>query len=342
MAELELSSFSAFDASSELFPELSESKPTGVGAARHAGACPSSVQLETTGLISHRRTIKPRRHGSAKKPQSEFWHAQTAHKESIIAKLRSLRRMDLTEKLENCHQEAHYAKCTSCAKVKVLLNRCDRFYCPECQPSLSRDRRKQVEWWAKEIEQPKHVVLTLKNFDGIDRECVLWAKACFAKFRRRRFCRNWRGGFYSLEVTNEGRGWHLHFHILVDARYIDERLLSAEWNAATDGRGRIVKVSDCRRKDYLAEVTKYAVKGNQLAAWPAQHIADFIDAFTGIRTFGVFGILFGLRTQFREWFNQQCKQSLTCECGCCDFHIHTELEWKLIQEGIPLHTIRGP
>jgi hypothetical protein len=352
-AELDLPSFLPFDAAPDLFPELSESKAAGAAAALTGGSLPPSVQLETTGITSQITGSYEAKKKSTNKNQSEFWQAQTCHKESIISKLLSLNRNDLTAPLENCHQEAHYAKCNSCSSVKVLLNRCDRFYCPECQPGLSRDRRRQVEWWANEISQPKHVVLTLQNVPTLSKAYVKQAKSWLAGLRRRAFCRNWKGGFYSLEVTNEKKGthkrgvkvtggWHLHFHLLVDARFIDDRVLSAQWHLATHGRGRIVKVSDCRRADYLAEVTKYAVKGNQLAAWKAADIASFIDAFTGVRTFGVFGSLYGKRTAYREWFNLVSKQALTCKCGCCDFTIHTDLEWKLMQEGIPLHLVRGP
>jgi hypothetical protein len=179
------------------------------------------------------------------------------------------------------------------------------------------------------MQQPKHVVLTLKNFSRLNKKQVQWAKECFARLRRRRFARNWEGGFYNWEVTNEGKGFHLHLHALIESRYIDRQILEDEWRKVTRGYGYIVRVYDARRHDYLKEVTKYAVKGNQLAAWSGREIASFIDAFTGVRTFGVFGSLYAKRTEFREWIKQQQQHALKCSCGCTEFWYQSDAQYQL-------------
>jgi hypothetical protein len=191
------------------------------------------------------------------------------------------------------------------------------------------------------MSQPKHVVLTLKNFPRINKRVVKWAKDAFSRLRRRRFAKNWVGGFYNWEVTNEGKGWHLHVHALVEAKWIDSNELSSEWMKVTRGNGRIVKVQDARRVDYLKEVTKYAVKGNQLAAWNGEQIGMFIDAFTGVRTFGVFGSLYGKRTEFKEWLQSVYDTSLKCKCGCTDFWYQTDFDY-LHGELIPESAARPP
>jgi hypothetical protein len=120
-------------------------------------------------------------------------------------------------------------------------------------------------------------------------------------------------------------------------------VLSTEWMKVTRGLGRIVKVMDARRVDYLKEVTKYAVKGNQLAAWSGEEIAMFIDAFTGVRTFGVFGSLYGKRTEFREWIAQLQQHKLKCKCGCEEFWYQTDWDYQT-GDGILVHDSppRGP
>ena len=235
--------------------------------------------------------------------------------------------LEEADNLEDCHSRLIYGQCDNCHKVQVFRNRCDRFYCPECQPKLSKRRAASVAWWAVEIGQPKHVVLTVQNVPTLARGHVDELKKWFTRLRHRKFCRNWRGGFYSVEVTNEGRGWHLHLHVLVDARWIDAGELARQWAAVTNGLGKIVKVKDCRKADYLAEVTKYAVKGSELAAWEPQEIADFIRAFTGCRTFGVFGTLYGKRTEFAEWLASIRDHKPKCECGCQIMHFFSEAEW---------------
>ena len=152
-------------------------------------------------------------------------------------------------------------------------------------------------------------------------------KKWFTRLRHRKFCRNWRGGFYSVEVTNEGRGWHLHLHVLVDARWIDAAELARQWAVVTRGFGKIVKVKDCRRNDYLAEVTKYTVKGSELARWTPSQISEFIRAFNGVRTFGVFGSLYGKRTEFAEWLKSIRDHKPKCECGCDKLRFFSEAQW---------------
>jgi hypothetical protein len=257
----------------------------------------------------------------------ELWKAATMHKFSVAAKLKEAGMRAYAEVLEDCHSRLIYAQCDSCRAVQVFRNRCDRFYCPECQPKLAKRRAASVAWWTVEVGQPKHVVLTVQNVMTLNHGHVDELKKWFTRLRHRKFCRNWRGGFYSVEVTNEGRGWHLHLHVLVDARWIDAGELARQWASVTRNFGKIVKVKDCRKADYLAEVTKYAVKGSELAGWTPGQIADFIRAFDGCRTFGVFGSLYGKRTEFAEWLKSIRDHKPKCDCGCQSLHFYSEAEW---------------
>jgi|WetSurSiteA1Bulk_404760.scaffolds.fasta_scaffold10616_3 hypothetical protein len=326
---------------------------------------PSPLQLETGGLTSY--APNPPRANPQKSGQSEFWATQTQHKFSIAAKLRQAKRPDLAEKLEDCHSHFTHTVCNSCGKTGRFPNRCDQFYCPECQPRLARERKESVEWWAREIAQPKHVVLTVTNTHDLTQSHVHELKHCFTKLRNRTFttkthhwweCKTtghrtpiaqwqpqtdthhtitsypWRGGFYGIEVTNEGRGWHLHLHALIDSRFIDGPELARQWSAVTNGYGKIVNVKDCRHTDYLAEVTKYAVKGSQLASWSPDEVVQFIEAFSGVRTFGVFGSLYGKRTEFAEWLDSIRQDKPLCSCGSCDLTYYTEAEW-LMRDLVP-------
>ena len=300
---------------------------------------PISLQLETRGITSHRPDT-PRSQSQTGRNQ-EFWRTATIHKFALAAKLRQIGQADRAAKLEDCHSHYTFAKCNDCGSEFKFPNRCDQFYCPECQPSLSHKRRQQVEWWTREIRQPKHVVLTVANTPTLTGQHVDELRQMFGRLRRRRFCDNWRGGFYTVEVTNEGNGWHLHLHILTDAQWIDAGQLAKEWQAASNGLGRIVQVKDCRDKTYLAEVTKYAVKGNQLAAWSAETSLEFILAFEGKRTFGVFGALFGKRTEFKEWIDAIRDAKPKCDCGSCNVSYYSESQW-LMRDLQPNQSTRPP
>lgn len=273
-----------------------------------------AVQLETRGITQ-------------RKQQREFWHSHTIHKNTVASKLRATGHHDLASKLEHCHTIYTVAVCSGCGLVEKFPNRCDLFCCPECQPRRTSDRQRAVKWWTQQVQQPKHVVLTVKNVADLTRGHVQEFRRWWTNLRRSKFARNWNGGFYSIEVTNEGAGWHLHLHALIDAHWIDSFGLSAAWAKATNNFGRIVKVRDARQVDYLHEVTKYLVKGAQLAAWSPAQIGDFVNAFDGVRTFGVFGNLYGKRTEFAEWFKAIRDEKPQCKCGCSAAHYYTESEF---------------
>jgi hypothetical protein len=124
-------------------------------------------------------------------------------------------------------------------------------------------------------------------------------------------------------VTNEGKGWHLHAHLLVDADWIDAAELARQWAAQVGQDFAIVKVVDARRDrdvDYAREVCKYAVKGSQLAGWSGHEIADYIDAMKGVRTFFTFGNAYDQRTAFKQFKHDAELQACRCEaCGGTNF-----------------------
>ena len=314
--------------------ELSE-EPT------HSRADAATLDLicDENGLIGE-APRKLERRGVSSHP--ELWQKSTVHKFSVVAKLLSAGRPDLAKPLAGCHTVETCRVCDDCRRVSIFFNRCERHYCPECAPRLARERRESVEWWAKEVGEPKHVVLTVRNTDRITKSYVQWFKMCFGKLRRRKFARSWRGGFYRLEITNERQGWHLHLHALVDAGWIPAGQLAAEWAEIVGQDFAIVKVKDVHCRDYLAEVTKYTVKGSQLAGWEPAQIVEFLDAFDGVKTFGVFGSLYGKRTEWREWLDSIQNEPIKCACGCDRFSLLSpnELAWQNLRRESEAKSIR--
>jgi hypothetical protein len=299
------------------------------GGLLHGPSRPESLSLETTGTTQQKPDAR----------QGEFFNRQLLYKESVQAKLREVGCLDLADVLQGCHTIQSWAQCNGCKAVRTFWNRCENFFCPSCQPHLARDRYESIEWWANQIEQPKHVVLTARNTAAITQAHVHWFKGCLRRLRRSVFAKHWRGGCWSLEVTNEGRGWHLHAHLLVDARWIDEAELAIKWGHLVGQDFAIVKVKDARAKSYLKEVTKYAVKGSELAKWSGTDIAHFIHAFQGGKNFGTFGSLYGKRTKWREWLDSLIKNRGECECGCNDWEIFDADAWHLHNHR--LRIIRG-
>lgn len=260
--------------------------------------------------------------------QGKFAFDGEALKETIIKTLLKEGETGYAAVLENCHTQRTYQKCHDCRKVRMFYNRCENFYCPCCARRLASDRRKSVEWWATHITQGKHVVVTVRNTETITKETVQRIKRAWSNLRRKKFASNWKGGFYALEVTNEGRGWHIHIHALVNASWIDSRVLSKEWAKCIGQDIAIVKVKDARAADYLRELCKYIADGNQLASWSGPDLVAYIRALDGVRTFGCFGALYKLRTQHRTFLDSVQSETGACPCGCRKFKYYSEAEWE--------------
>jgi hypothetical protein len=249
-------------------------------------------------------------------------------KETIVRKLHSAGRDDLAAPLARCHTERFVRLCNGCYATKVFWNRCDLKHCPICARRLATERRRSVEWWCSKIDQAKHVVLTARNAATITPEKVRAFKQAFARLRRTKFARNWVGGFYSIEVTNEGKGWHIHLHALIQAKWIDAGELARVWARCIGQDIAIVKVKDARNADYLRELCKYVCKGDQLAGWVPDEIAALIDALSSNRTFGAFGSLYKLRAEHRAFLDSLQAEAPACECGCTTFRFFDENEWE--------------
>jgi len=283
------------------------------------------ITLETRGLTQQVTTPHTPASGTLK--QREIWRSSEIHKATISSKLRQVGELDLAKKLDDCHTSYTYCQCNDCGTTRMFPNRCDIFLCPACARHLQMDRERQVSWWTHQIRQPKHVTLTVKNIPDLSAGHVRQLRAWFTRLRRRTFARNWRGGFYRIECTNEGKGWHLHLHALIDCEWIDALTLRDEWLSVTNGHGCIIKVRDARGADYLHEVTKYVAKGSQIAAWKPDSILTFVRAFTARRTFGVFGSLYGKRTEWREWLEQLGTRRPLCDCGSRNISYYSETDW---------------
>ena len=152
-----------------------------------ASSDPESLQLEPTGVTEDARWGKEK--VAKSRNQGAFWKDNTVFKMSVAAKLRAGGMGDEAAKLEHCHTERKWSQCGSCGKAVSFLNRCDQKFCPECQPRLARKRAEAVEWWVRETDNPKHVVLTVRNSALICAAYFLWLKAAFKKLRNRKLDR---------------------------------------------------------------------------------------------------------------------------------------------------------
>lgn len=247
----------------------------------------------------------------------EVWH------QTIAAKLNGLASGNQWLNFLRCGQEEIHRSCGNCGDFETFYYQCALRFCPRCNWRLSRVRAERLLVWSKRIAQPKHLVTTQRNFNVLTRRKIRLMLACASKLRRRKCFVNLRGGCLSVEITNEGRGWHLHAHWLLDCDWVKADKVAAQWGNLVGQEFGIVKVKDCRDKEYIHEVAKYVVSGSELASWKPEEIWEFCCATKGQRFFFAFGSLFKQSRAIKLELNGK-KQHRMCKCGCDVFHFETE------------------
>jgi hypothetical protein len=192
-------------------------------------------------------------------------------------------------------------------------------------------RKKVLQLWSSKVDQPKHLVLTERNWSVLTHSALRSFGQRLAKFRRGDYWRTVRGGCVSIEITNEGKGWHVHSHWLVDADWLDMPKISRAWGRLAGQQYAVCKVKDVRNADYLKEVCKYVCDGAAMAKWAPEHLHEFVTAIRGRRFFFAFGSLFKQGRAVRAALEANKPPGKICECGCEDFIYESELAATLAE-----------
>lgn len=119
--------------------------------------------------------------------------------------------------------------CSHCGKpLKVQLGCGDRT-CPTCRKKWFGYHFKTLLTIVGRWKSVYFLTLTIKNIpdNQWDRYNVEELRDSFSKLRRR--FKSIAGGFYVVQATNRGKGWHLHLHVLFDGSYISQKALSKAW-----------------------------------------------------------------------------------------------------------------
>lgn len=244
--------------------------------------------------------------------------------EQIWRKTLNLVDVRISEHLAKCGKDEWFRTCRGCGEVKKFHYRCNLKFCPKCNWRIARRRADILKAWTVIVKQPKHVVLTRRNTSMITRDLLRHTMRSFGKLRRQKEWKKATGGCVSMEVTNESKGWHVHLHVLVDARWICGGILAHRWAELMGQDFAIVKVQDAREHEYRNEVAKYVVKASEMCKWPADEIAAFIGASRGVKFFAPFGSLYKLQKSIRAQLESEKPPPEPCPCGCLDFLYDTE------------------
>jgi len=296
---------------------------------------PDALKLEQEAVTSHFQTIRERtalkrerdklQHQLVDLSDAEMW------RQCIVSKLIGICDTAQVRNVERCGREEIYRTCRSCGDVAKFHYRCNVKWCPLCNWRIVKERQAIIKRWILEIEQPKHLVTTQRNVGVLTGKLIRQHTRNLARLRRRNVFASVKGGCVSVELTNEGRGWHLHAHWLLDVRWIDIGEVSRVWGQLVGQDFAIVKIKDLRHKtNYQKELAKYVCKGSELASWPAEEIHQFIRAVYRRRFYFTFGGMFKSAQAVRRDLKREtgCPVAV-CECGCEDFNFQDEMSVHL-------------
>lgn len=262
---------------------------------------PASSLLERTGVTR----------------QTSFWkecRLQTLALQSKILMSRPYPRE--LQSFMRCRTEEHIHTffCQSCGQPHHFDFRCEKRFCPSCAVNLSQERKQVLEACCHLLKEPKHLVLTARNQESL-KPMLRLVLGGVRKFLRRRLCSRIRGGWCSFEVTKESKGWHVHAHLLIDSPFLPADEVARVWASCVGQSFAIVKLKDCRRKEYLSEVTKYTVKPAQLLEWSFQEVCEFVKAIRARRMFLAFGHVAEASRAYRQNCKLAGKRRWQCTCG---------------------------
>jgi len=150
------------------------------------------------------------------------------------------------------------------------------------------------------------MTLTIRNIPDAEfgRQNVRELRSFFTKLRRRvRFV----GGFYVVQVTNSGKGWHLHLHVLYDGHYLPQDALSRIWAEITAGSF----IVDIQKVDNPKLAVRYLLTDFlQAPRIRPEDVPAFNSIFRGCRLVQPFG----------KYRNVKFRAPFPCpHCGRCEW-----------------------
>ena len=221
--------------------------------------------------------------------------------------------------------------CALCGKTREVSYKCSQRFCPLCAWKIAERRRMLISEMTSGAYDVKHVVLTQRNFyDDLHGEIRKCRKNLF-KLRRKKIMQKVTGGCASLEITNEEKGWHIHWHLLVQAKFVNAQELAVSWGKLVGQDYAIVKIKNVEGLTYVQEVCKYVAKGSDIAGWSPKQILDFCLALRGTRSFTCFGQFTKLAKMCRQKIDEEKIPPEPCNCGCDEvFSARSEFEARQI------------
>lgn len=261
-------------------------------------------------------------------------------RDKLAARLRAEGRLDLANRLVKCGKRLTL-RCAACTAGVETFTRCDLKWCPSCQHALAARTADRYARIMHAVQWPLRVTLTAENFAYDCSNAVRELRRAWGKLRRLRwFVAKVRGGVVGFEVTDTGKGFHVHAHALFDCKWFavtttaprvgaDKETWKKKARAAAKevaqqwslccGRPASMQVRRVWTRDggdirpALVETLKYSTKGSDLVE-SARSASAIIDQLDRTRMITSFGTCHGLPE-----FKRQRSAPKMCACGCSEW-----------------------
>ena len=249
--------------------------------------CPSP-SLDTCDQVSKNRVPSP----------EEIAKGREDYKEALVEALRVSGREGEALAVLHCGDDFKVGKCLDCGAEPAFPITCDHRLCPDCAARRGAVLVSEHQDMLKQLRYPKMLTLTFLSVASLDKGYIKWARNCFRKLRRRRVMAGCWGGIYSFEATHSAEyGWHLHIHSLIGSGYIDQGVLSTEWQKITGAC--VVDIRAVQGKDKwgaIKEVVKYPAKAATFLG-EAALVNEFLVATERVNLAYGFGAMYRVRTR---------------------------------------------
>lgn len=188
-----------------------------------------------------------------------------------------------------CGNAVFWFTCKDCGYKTHKISGCGKRTCSDCAKKRRAKLIATYGPWIKGFKWPVLITLTLKRVEFLSEGGERIVKA-FHEVRRQKW---WdaTAGVWTMEYLKKPDGWHVHLHCIADARWIDQKKLSAAWQGVT-GDSFIVDVRRVRnRKIAMLEVLKYCTKNAQLTSAEKDMVEMVLKGKRFINWFGLRPVL---------------------------------------------------
>lgn len=207
------------------------------------------------------------------------------------------RRTTYSDSYNACRTRAWFVHNDESHIVRVRSNHCGLRWCPLCSASKSWIYSQQMIPWLGKCKHAKFVTLTLKHSElALSVQLDRIYKSFQSLKKKANFKKYIIGGvwFFQVVKSHKTQQWHPHLHILVDGRYMPQRILRQMWEKIT-GDSYIVHIEAVKNKQKALEyAARYVARPMSLRGLNNEEFCELFEAFHGRRLCGVFGTARGI------------------------------------------------